>query len=182
MVELLREAYLGELSTVMDYQTNAVVLDGLLAEEVAESLQADVTEELGHARRLAERLDELGARPPSSAAFTPGPESLRPPEDSTDVASVVQGVLDDEAAAIRTYRELAAAADAADDPVTEDLAVELLADEESHRAEFRGFAREFDSGDGAGRVDSGDGTDRVDGDDGTGRVDGDDGTDRVDEE
>ena len=30
-----------------------------------------------------------------------------------------------------------------DDPVTEDLAVELLSDEEAHRAEFRGFRREY---------------------------------------
>ncbi|MEZ3145556.1 ferritin-like domain-containing protein [Halobaculum sp. MBLA0143] len=144
VISLLQRAYLGELSTVVDYQTNAVVLDGLLAQEVVESLQADVTEELEHARLIAERLSELGARPPSSAEFTAGPESLRPPEDSTDVASVVRGVLDDEEAAIETYRDLVAAARDADDPVTEDLAVRLLGEEESHREEFSGFAREFD--------------------------------------
>lgn len=32
----------------------------------------------------------------------------------------------------------------ADDPVTEDLAVTLLADEEAHRTESRGFKKEYD--------------------------------------
>ncbi len=31
----------------------------------------------------------------------------------------------------------------ADDPVTEDLAVEILGDEEAHRTEFRGFEKEY---------------------------------------
>jgi bacterioferritin len=45
--------------------------------------------------------------------------------------------------AIATYRELIEAAEAADDPLTEDLAVTLLADEEAHRTEFRGFEKEY---------------------------------------
>jgi bacterioferritin len=68
---------------------------------------------------------------------------LQPPEDSTDVLSVIRGVLDAESDAIDTYRGLIDAAEAADDPVTEDLAVTLLADEEAHRTEFRGFEKEY---------------------------------------
>jgi bacterioferritin len=143
VVDLLRKAYADEIETVMNYQTNAIVLDGVRAEEIKESLEADVQEELGHAEQLGQRLKQLDARPPSSMEFTARQESLQPPEDSTDVLAVIEGVLDAETDAIETYRELIDAAEAADDPVTEDLAVTLLADEEAHRTEFRGFQKEY---------------------------------------
>ncbi|MFB6301496.1 MAG: ferritin-like domain-containing protein [Haloferacaceae archaeon] len=143
VVDLLRKAYADEIETVMNYQTNAIVLDGVRAEEIKESLEADVQEELGHAEQLGQRLKQLDARPPSSMEFTARQESLQPPEDSTDVLAVIDGVLDAETDAIETYRDLIDAAEAADDPVTEDLAVTLLADEEAHRTEFRGFKKEY---------------------------------------
>jgi len=59
------------------------------------------------------------------------------------VLSVIDGVLDAENAAIETYHELVDAAEAADDPVTEDLEVTILADEEAHRTAFRGFRTEY---------------------------------------
>jgi bacterioferritin len=143
VLELLREAYSDEIETVMNYQTNAIVLDGVRAEEIKESLRQDIQEELTHAEQLGQRLKQLDARPPGSAEFVARQDSLQPPEDSTDVLSVIRGVLDAEEGAIETYRELVAAAEAADDPVTEDLAVTLLADEEAHRTEFRGFEKEY---------------------------------------
>ena len=145
VIDLLQKAYGDEMETVMNYQTNAIVLDGVRAEEIKESLQQDIQEELTHAQQLGNRLKQLEARPPSSAEFTPRQDSLRPPEDSTDVLSVIRGVLDAEEDAIDTYRALIDAAREADDPVTEDLAVTILADEEAHRTEFRGFETEYRS-------------------------------------
>jgi bacterioferritin len=143
VVELLRKAYSDEIETVMNYQTNAIVLDGVRAEEIKESLKADVQEELAHAEQLGQRLKQLEAQPPGSMEFVARQESLQPPENSTDVLSVIEGVLDAEEDAIATYHELIDAAEDADDPVTEDLAVTLLADEEAHRTEFRGFRMEY---------------------------------------
>jgi bacterioferritin len=143
VIELLRAAYGDEMETVMNYQTNAIVLDGVRAEEIKESLQVDIQEELGHAEQLGQRLKQLDARPPGSAEFTARQDSLQPPEDSTDVLAVIDGVLAAEEDAIDTYRSLVDAAEAADDPVTEDLAVTILADEEAHRTEFRGFRKEY---------------------------------------
>ena len=143
VVELLREAYADEIETVMNYQTNAIVLDGVRAEEIKESLKQDVQEELGHAEQIGQRLKQLDARPPGSAEFTASQDSLQPPADSTDVLSVINGVLEAEEGAIATYRDLIHAAEDADDPVTEDLAVTLLSDEEAHRTEFRGFQKEY---------------------------------------
>lgn len=143
VIDLLQKAYGDEIETVMNYQTNAIVLDGVRAEEIKNSLQMDIQEELTHAEQLGNRLKQLDARPPSSAEFTARQDSLQPPEDSTDVLSVIRGVLDAEDGAVDTYRSLIAAAKEADDPVTEDLAVTLLADEEAHRTEFRGFEKEY---------------------------------------
>jgi bacterioferritin len=143
VIELLRKAYSDEIETVMNYQTNAIVLDGVRAEEIKESLQQDIQEELAHAEQLGNRLKQLDARPPGSAEFTARQDSLQPPEDSTDVLSVIRGVLDAETDAIDTYRALINAAEDADDPVTEDLAVTILGDEEAHRTEFRGFEKEY---------------------------------------
>lgn len=146
VVELLQKAYFDEIETVMNYQTNAIVLDGVRAEEIKTSLQQDIQEELTHAEELGQRLKQLEARLPGSAEFTARQDSLQPPEDSTDVLSVIRGVLDAETDAIDTYRELIEAAEEANDPVTEDLAVRLLADEEAHRTEFRGFEKEYQDG------------------------------------
>ncbi|OIB56024.1 ferritin-like domain-containing protein [Natrialba sp. SSL1] len=143
ITDLLTEAYIDELETVMNYLTNAIVLDGVHAEEVKESLEADVQEELEHARQLGNRLKQLEESPPGSAAFEASQSSLQPPEDTTDVQSVIEGVLEAEDDAIETYRALHEAASEANDPVTEDVAVSILSDEEAHRTEFRGFQKEF---------------------------------------
>ena len=143
VIELLQKGYSDEIETVMNYQTNAIILDGVRAEEIKESLEEDIQEELDHAKQLGQRLKQLGARPPLSMEFTASQQSLQPPEDSTDVPAVIDGVLEAEEDAIATYRDLIDAAEEADDPVTEDLAVTILTDEEAHRSEFQGFKAEY---------------------------------------
>jgi len=143
VVDILQRAYQDEFETIMNYQTNAIVLDGVHAEEVKQNLQDDIQEELDHANQIGLRLKQLDARPPGSAEFDARQNTLQPPEDTTDVYSVIQGVLDVENDAIETYRSLVEAAREANDPVTEDLAVTILTDEEAHRTEFRGFEKEY---------------------------------------
>ena len=143
VTDLLKQAYNDELETVMNYLTNSIVLDGVRAEEVKNSLAADIQEELDHAKLLGQRLKQLDDRPPGSYGFEARQETLQPPEDSTNLVSVIDGVIDAEEDAIELYRRLITAADEADDPVTEDIAVTILADEEAHRTEFRGFRREY---------------------------------------
>ena len=144
VTDLLRKAYSDEIETVMNYLTNSIVLEGVSAEEVRESLEEDIQEELGHAEILGNRLKQLDERPPASYDFEARQEGLQPPEDSTDVLSVINGVLEAEQDAIDTYRSLISAARDADDPVTEDIGVTILSDEEAHHTEFRGFKREYD--------------------------------------
>jgi bacterioferritin len=143
VIKLLKQAYGDEIETVMNYMSNSIVLDGVRAEEIKESLDQDIQEELDHARQLGERLKQLDDAPPGSMAFEATQENLQPPADTTDVLAVIDGVIEAEEDAIETYRSLITAAEENDDPVTEDLAVTLLGDEEAHRAEFRGFRKEY---------------------------------------
>ncbi|GGL24056.1 hypothetical protein GCM10009037_04430 [Halarchaeum grantii] len=143
VTRLLKKAYQDEIETVMNYMSNSIVLDGVRAEEIKESLQADIQEELGHAEQLGNRLKQLEEAPPGSGEFEASQHSLQPPEDTTDVLSVIEGVIEAEEDAIATYRDLITVAEEADDPVTADLATTLLADEEAHRTEFRGYRKEY---------------------------------------
>src|SRR5688572_33102223 len=99
ILELLERAYWMEMETVMSYVANAAALDGIRAEEIAEALETDVDEELGHARKFAGRIKELYGTPPGSLAFTAEQTELQPPEDATDVVAVIRGVIAAEAGA-----------------------------------------------------------------------------------
>ena len=141
-IALLQTAYRMEIETVANYLANSVHLDGVSAEEVKRSLSADVTEELGHATQLAHRIKQLGGRVPGFLELEFDQHTLRPPEATTDVAAVVEGVIDAEESAIVHYRQIIS--DCVDsDPVTADLATKLLADEEAHRTLFAGFRAEL---------------------------------------
>lgn len=145
VIDLLQEAYNDEIETVMNYLTNSVVLEGVSAEEIKESLRTDAKqEELQHAERIGDRLKELGSRPPASFDFEPKQDALQPPDDPGDILTVIDGVIEYENDAIDTYRSMIEAAQNADDPVTEDLAIEILGEEESHRSEFKSFRREYE--------------------------------------
>ena len=143
VIPLLKKAYASELETVQNYLANSVWLDGLRAQEVVEALAEDVTDELGHAQRLAGRLKQLGACPPGSLALPRNQKTLQPVADPTDLRHVVAGALTAERDAIATYQEVIAACEGTD-PVTADLAVHILADEEKHRCLFEGFLKGLD--------------------------------------
>ena len=143
LIPLLKRAYAAELETIQNYLANSVWLDGLGAQEVAETLAEDVTDELGHAQELAQRLKQLGACPPGSLALPRNQKALQPVADSTDTRHVVAGALAAERDAIATYREIIAACGDRD-PVTADLAVTILGDEEKHRSLFQGFLKSMD--------------------------------------
>jgi bacterioferritin len=143
IVNELTVAYFMELETVMNYIANSVYLDGVRAEEIKKSLAADVTEEIGHAQQLADRIKTIGGPIPGSEAFKASQKSLQPPADSTDVVAVIKGVIDAEDAACNQYTKIIKLCDGVDF-VTQDMCIALLADEEQHRREFRGFLLEYE--------------------------------------
>ena len=144
IIETLTDAYWGELETVMNYIANSEHLDGIRAKHIKTALSADVGEEIGHAQLLARRIKTLGGAIPGSQGFRATQSTLQPPTETTDVLAVVQGVIDAERSAIATYERLIEASQGVD-PVTEDLAITLMGDEQEHLREFTGFLREFEA-------------------------------------
>ena len=141
--ELIR-AYWLELEATINYLAISVDLDGIRAEEIKKSLATDIQVEITHAQELAARIKEIGGSVPGSFGFKPEQEALQPPEDSTDLISTIRGVIEAENHAIDQYNKIIRLCDGID-YVTQDLCVKLLADEEKHRREFRGFLKEYEN-------------------------------------
>jgi len=142
IVGLLTKAYWMEIETVMSYIANSVNPDGVRAQEIKESLEEDIQEELGHAQRFAERIKELYGVVPGSEEFSAEQSYLQPPEHQTDVVHIVRGVIEAETGAIEHYTRIVDLTDGVD-PVTNDMVIEILHDEQGHRRLFEGFLREY---------------------------------------
>jgi bacterioferritin len=144
IVAMLQKAYWMELETVINYITNSTNPDGVRAQEIIESLKADVQEELGHAQQFAQRIKDLYGVVPGSLEFTPEQSYLQPPEEQTDIVSVIKGVIEAENGAIDHYNQIIEATEGID-PVTNDMVIAILHDEEGHRRLFEGFLREYEA-------------------------------------
>lgn len=143
LIELLQRAYWMEIETVMSYLAASVNLDGVRAQEIKESLDADIQEELGHAQRFAARIKELYGVVPGSEDFAAEQSFLQPPEEQTDVVHVIRGVIKAETGAIEHYTRIVEESDQVD-PVTQDMVIDILHDEQGHRRLFEGFLREYE--------------------------------------
>ena len=144
IVELLTKAYWMEIETVMSYVANSINPDGVRAQEIRESLEEDVEEELGHARQFGNRIKELYGVVPGSEDFTADQSFLQPPERQTDIAHIVRGVIEAETGAIEHYNRIIEVTDGVD-WVTQDMTIGILHDEEGHRRLFEGFLRELEA-------------------------------------
>ena len=144
VVELLKTAYFMELETVMNYVTSSTNPDGVRAQEIKESLEEDVQEELGHAQQFAARIKELYGVVPGSTDFKAEQTFLQPPEDQVDVVHVIKGVIDAETVAIEHYTRVIEETEEVD-PVTQDMVIAILRDEQGHRKLFEGFLREYEA-------------------------------------
>jgi bacterioferritin len=144
LLELLRKAYWMEIETVMSYIANSINPDGVRAQEIIESLQQDIQEELGHAQQFAARIKELYGVVPGSMDFTAEQDYLQPPEHQTDIVHVIKGVIEAETGAIEHYNHIIEQTDGVD-WVTQDMVVTILHDEEGHRRLFEGYLREYEA-------------------------------------
>ena len=143
IIELLTKAYWMEIETVMSYIANSVNPDGVRAMEIRESLYEDIQEELGHAQQFAERIKELYGVVPGSLEFSAEQSYLQPPGDQVDVVHVIRGVIEAEQGAIEHYSRIIEETDGVD-PVTQDMVIAILHDEQGHKRLFEGFLREYE--------------------------------------
>jgi bacterioferritin len=142
LIELLTKAYWMEIETVMSYISNSINPDGVRAQEIIESLEQDIEEELGHARQFGARIKELYGVVPGSLDFSAEQSYLQPPDEQTDIVHVIKGVIEAESGAIEHYNRIIEFCESRD-PVTQDMVIAILRDEEGHRRLFEGFLREY---------------------------------------
>jgi bacterioferritin len=142
LIEMLTRAYWMEIETVMSYIANSINPDGVRAQEIIESLEEDIQEELGHARQFGERIKELYGVVPGSLDFNAEQSYLQPPDDQVDIVHVIKGVIEAESGAIEHYNQVIEFCEGKD-PVTQDMVIDILRDEEGHRRLFEGFLREY---------------------------------------
>ena len=143
LIGLLEQAYWMELETVMSYLANSINPDGVRAQEIKESLETDVQEELGHAQQFGARIKELYGVVPGSLEFKAEQSYLQPPDQQTDVVHVIKGVIEAESGAIEHYNRIIEFCEE-HDPVTQDMVIDILRDEEGHLRQFERYLREFD--------------------------------------
>jgi bacterioferritin len=144
ILELLEHAYWMEIETVMSYIANSINPDGVRAQEIRESLEEDIQEELGHAQQYANRIKELDGVVPGSDEFKAEQSFLQPPDEQTDIVHVIKGVIEAESGAIEHYNRIIEVTDGVD-WVTQDMVIAILRDEEGHRRLFQGFLREYEA-------------------------------------
>jgi bacterioferritin len=144
IIELLKTAYFMELETVISYVTNSINPDGVRAQEIKESLEEDIQEELAHAQQFAERIKELYGVVPGSMDFKASQTYLQPADEQTDVVHVIKGVIEAETGAIEHYTRIVEETDGVD-LVTQDMVIAILRDEQGHRRLFEGFLREYEA-------------------------------------
>jgi bacterioferritin len=142
LIGMLTKAYWMEVETVMSYLANSINPDGVRAQEIIESLKTDVQEELSHATQFGERIKELYGVVPGSLDFSAEQSYLQPPDEQTDIVHVIKGVIEAESGAIDHYNDIIEFTEGRD-PVTQDMVIAILRDEEGHRRLFEGFLREY---------------------------------------
>src|SRR5438552_6477156 len=138
----LVKAYNMEVETVLNYLANSLDMEGVRAEFIKQALATDIQEELGHAQQLGHRIKQLGGSIPGSLHLSMTQKTLQPPADTTDVVTVIRGVLKAEEEAISQYRLIIKQTDG-EDYVTQELAITLMAAEEEHRQQFEGYLKEY---------------------------------------
>jgi len=144
LIEMLTKAYWMEIETVMSYIANSINPEGVRAQEIIESLEEDIQEELGHARQFGERIKELYGVVPGSLDFNAEQSYLQPADEQTDIAHIIRGVIEAETGAIEHYNRIIEFCEGRD-PVTQDMVIDILRDEEGHRRLFEGFLRECEA-------------------------------------
>ncbi len=117
-----------ELEAVMRYLLEASIMTGFGGHEAREVFEAEVTDELGHAKLLADKIVALGGKPVISPAY---------PTPITDAKKALQRELKMEREAVKHYMERVKEAEEAGEVGLKVKLEELIADETGHAEEIK---------------------------------------------
>ncbi|MBT9594777.1 MAG: ferritin-like domain-containing protein [Vitreoscilla sp.] len=137
IIELLNGALATELVCVLRYKRHHFTADGMASPKIAEEFGVHAAEEAAHADRLATRIVQLGGEPD----FSPDSLSRRSHaayDDSADLKAMIKANLVAERVAIESYGQMVALI-GDKDPTTRRLLEDILADEQQHAEELKGW-------------------------------------------
>lgn len=131
LIEDLTRAYADEWLAHYNYMLAAKLAAGINSPVVHDMLKKRSLDELEHANRIAERIIELGGEPLRTLEQIPAKANcpaFAMPKDPRNLEGILRAVLEAERCAIETYKALYEKT-RLKDPVTHELAEDLLADE-----------------------------------------------------
>ena len=139
LVEKLLSLFADEWIASYYYMYTALTVKGPYSNEVAELFMKEAKEEINkHAAMIAQRLQELDVDPPKDFRELYNISKCKYPElpkDPYDIDGFIIAAIKAEICAIQGYKDLYDFAHGPD-PVTEELAEELIKDETRHRTEL----------------------------------------------
>jgi bacterioferritin len=128
VITALNEAFNRELSTAIRYLVQGSCIRGRQNQYLRKMYLDEVSDEMGHARYLAEKIAMLGDRPDAR------PDLTAPP---TDIETMIDNDLAHEEKDVTHYTKLAELADSIGDIDLKMKMEEHAADEFRHAEEFR---------------------------------------------
>ncbi len=137
IIELLNGALATELVCVLRYKRHHFTANGMASPKIAEEFGVHAAEEAAHADRLATRIVQLGGEPD----FSPDSLSRRSHaayDESADLKAMIKSNLVAERVAIESYSQMVALI-GDKDPTTRRLLEDILADEQQHAEELKGW-------------------------------------------
>jgi bacterioferritin len=134
----LNSAYADEWLAHYQYFLYAQVIEGINAEILKEKLEEQSKDEMDHAKQLINRILELGGKPTTDIMKASTCGFSEPPEDYSDLAKVIELVLEGERCAIEKYNALAKKYHMKD-LVTHEIFEDLLTDEVGDEEDWENF-------------------------------------------
>ena len=138
VIKDLNSAYADEWLSHYQYFLYAQVIEGIDAETLNEKLEEQSKDEMNHAKELINRILELGGKPTTDIIKASTCGFSEPPENYSDLAKVIESVLEGERCAIKKYDTLAKKYHMKD-LVTHEIFEDLLKDEVSDEEDWENF-------------------------------------------
>lgn len=126
LIDGLNADLAGELGAVIQYTTYSAVANGVARPQLVEFFQSEITDELGHAQFLANKITSLGGTP------TTKPDPVEVGGTNEDL---LEEVLEAETRAIANYTERLKQADEVGDVGLRVRLEDIISDETEHREE-----------------------------------------------
>jgi bacterioferritin len=138
VIKDLNSAYADEWLAHYQYFLYAQVIEGINAKILKEKLEEQSKDEMDHAKELINRILELGGKPTTDIMKASTCGFSEPPEDYSDLARVIELVLEGERCAIEKYNALAKKYHMKD-LVTHEIFEDLLNDEVGDEEDWENF-------------------------------------------